>query len=1044
VVLRKWLVRGLVFSTLGGILAAGYVYQRWTNPGAVRRQVIGKLRELFPGADISLDSARLRLLGGIALSELRLTRRDDPDRAELAYLPSAILYHDKEQLLDGKLALRKVEMHRPRLRIVRRPDGSWNVTGIHSSRPGEAPMPTIVIQQGSILLEDQLVCPRSPAVEISEVGLTIVNDPGIGLTFTGEGKSSLLGTIQLRGTWRHDSHELIVHAQAAPIAVGPTLVRRLGRYCKDIAGPVKDLEGTGTLEADLTYRAGAATPWSHDVRIQLANGKVRHPLLPLPVEQLEAVVRCVNGHLTTERLTGRAGRASLNVSHGEVYRTSAGYVIEARGQIEHLLVNEELCACLPDKVKKFYEDYRPAGLIGVDFDLTRAAGKWDRQHWVLRPEGMSADFVKFPYALEQIRGRLDFTTHDKHTVVDLIGYTGSRPVTIRGTCDGEGNNVAVKIDIAGSSIPLDEKLIRALPPTFQSVARKFHLRGLGDIKARIQHAPGAEGFDNHYAVDVHHASLQWEPFPYPLDEVTGHLDIHPGYWELTRFHGVRNKGEFSVSGRSFPPRPGDPPLDGPIKVAVIGRNVQIDDDLKGAVQPFPCVSGAWNTFRPTGRMSFRAQVDRLPRQPQDLDVTMNVEGCSVEPLFFPYRLHDLSGQFHYGKNVLTAAGVNAQHGESRVQLPLAKVKLHPDGSYYADLTDLQANPLLPDDDLLRALPAPLQKPWEALRLQGPFALKTQLIVSQKGKPGVKPDIFWDGEIWLRDARMQVGLPLESVTGRVASRGRHTGDRIKAITGNIAFERATLLGLPFHDVHTKLDVYEKAPDVVVLGLQAPIFDGRVSGPARIEMGSTLRYELDLTASEIDLGAFGRHSAGPRSQMSGIMGGRLHLTGKGTGIASLEGNGSLDMPKGHLYNLPLLLDLLKFLGLRWPDRTAFDQAHAAFSIHGDRMSFSALELYGNAVSLHGQGDMKLDGSDVRLDFIPVWGRIEQVLPPVWQPLPSAIGKNLLLIEARGKLGTSKDLHFHKKPVPGLLVPLLQMRDRIARAAGSPAAKEADGAP
>jgi hypothetical protein len=227
---------------------------------------------------------------------------------------------------------------------------------------------------------------------------------------------------------------------------------------------------------------------------------------------------------------------------------------------------------------------------------------------------------------------------------------------------------------------------------------------------------------------------------------------------------------------------------------------------------------------------------------------------------------------------------------------------------------------------------------------------------------------------------------------------------------------------------KLDVYEKAPDVLVLGLRAPLFGGEVSGPVRVELNSTLRYEMDLTASQIKLDAFGRHNIGSDAQFSGMAGGRLHLIGKGTGVASLEGNGSLEIPRGRLYNLPLLLDLLKFLGLRWPDRTAFEQAGAVFSIHGDRVMFSQLELMGNAVSLHGRGDMKLDGTDVRLEFIPVWGRIETWLPRGWQPLPSAIGRNLLKIEVRGKVGKQKDLHFHRKPVPALTDPLLEMRDRI----------------
>ena len=51
---RKWLVRGLVFAVVSGLAAAGWLYQRWTNPSAVRRQVLAKLGTHFVGAQVSL------------------------------------------------------------------------------------------------------------------------------------------------------------------------------------------------------------------------------------------------------------------------------------------------------------------------------------------------------------------------------------------------------------------------------------------------------------------------------------------------------------------------------------------------------------------------------------------------------------------------------------------------------------------------------------------------------------------------------------------------------------------------------------------------------------------------------------------------------------------------------------------------------------------------------------------------------------------------------------------------------------------------------
>ena len=63
---------------------------------------------------------------------------------------------------------------------------------------------------------------------------------------------------------------------------------------------------------------------------------------------------------------------------------------------------------------------------------------------------------------------------------------------------------------------------------------------------------------------------------------------------------------------------------------------------------------------------------------------------------------------------------------------------------------------------------------------------------------------------------------------------------------------------------------------------------------------------------------------------------------------------------------------------------------------------LDLLGSAVSLGGKGEMDLDGSNLAMDFYAVWGHVTQMLPPGLRDVPPWLSKNLLLIEARGKLG------------------------------------------
>jgi hypothetical protein len=210
--------------------------------------------------------------------------------------------------------------------------------------------------------------------------------------------------------------------------------------------------------------------------------------------------------------------------------------------------------------------------------------------------------------------------------------------------------------------------------------------------------------------------------------------------------------------------------------------------------------------------------------------------------------------------------------------------------------------------------------------------------------------------------------------------------------------------------------------------ADYFGGQIYGPVRIEFGPRPRYKLNLTAAQVNLGKFGGHNFNDDG-FKGDAVGQLYLEGEGTEINGLKGNGRIDVPNGQMYNLPLLLDLLKFLGLHWPDRTAFEEMHAQFGIHGRRVHLRRLDLLGNAISLKGNGEFDLDGSDLQIDFYPTW-RFEQFLPPSVRRLPGDVSKNILTIEMRGKVGSNpdKELKFTKRWVPAVFDPLHTLQQRV----------------
>ncbi len=107
--LKHWLIRGGLLAALAVLGYAGWWARDWVSPDNVRAAVIGHVEQDFPGSEVRLGFARMRLLGGISVSDLALVRPDDP--ATFFESPAGVIFHEKEQLKRGRLVVRKIEFY---------------------------------------------------------------------------------------------------------------------------------------------------------------------------------------------------------------------------------------------------------------------------------------------------------------------------------------------------------------------------------------------------------------------------------------------------------------------------------------------------------------------------------------------------------------------------------------------------------------------------------------------------------------------------------------------------------------------------------------------------------------------------------------------------------------------------------------------------------------------------------------------------------------------------------------------------------------------
>jgi hypothetical protein len=1046
--MRKWLVRGLVYLLLGGLAAGGGLYALGTNPAAVRQLVVAGLADRFQHVAVSVDHARLRLLGGILVSELRLARNDGLDQRDFLYAPDVIFYHDKEHLLEGKLLVRKIELSRPQFRIVRERSGQLNLSDILSPPDLSERLPAVVLHQGTLVYEDRAAGPGA-LLEIRNVQLTLVNDPLPTLQVEGAGEIDLLGRVTFRATVHRASMSATVQLDLPDVPVGSDLMERAGRLCPDLAAHVAALTGRAEVHAHLQVRSDQV---GHRVTARLRDGRWCHPRLPAPLEKIDARVTCVDGRVSTATLTAASGPARLKVRLADLRLPAPGgpppdlddLVAEMDLAVSNLNVTDAVLKRLPENLRFLEGDFSPAGPISFSYRYRKAGPGPLVKEWLVEPQGMTGSYDKFRYPLNDVRGTIRLDTSGaplRDITLDLTGKAGDRPAALHGHIRGPKKTSEVVLDITAQDIPLDDRIYQALPLNARKVADQFLPEdryalavrpiGRGDVIAAVRRRQGEEEFERRYTVTFKDGRARYRHFPYTVEQVSGVLDLLPDHWECRGFHGLHDGGEIHVEGRSFRlPGPGGAPLRDRIRVAIQGRGIPMDAEFEHALAPGggeerKGLQRAWRTLKLAGRLNFSADVIDTPGQPQDIDVTVGVQGCTMKPTFFDYALEEVSGSVRYARGRVHLRGLKARHGPAELGLATGLIQLAPEGGFTAWLEGIDGKHLPPDADLMHALPEGLRRGIVPLALREQVELRDTQLTIVTSPSSLTPKVWWEGGVHFDHAVFRAGVEVGDAAGVFFCRGHFDGRRLRGVWGDVWLDRASVLGQPLTKVHGRMEILPDTPEVIRFrDLKADLFGGSVGGEARLELAPVFRYELTLEALGVQLDQFGRHNLGAAARSAQLQGparAAVYVYGEGADLSGLKGNGRVDVPQGKMGQLPVLLDLVKAFGLRVPDRTAFEEAHLIFGLEGPRVLVQQLDLYGNAISLRGQGGCDVTGSNLELDFTATMGRFTQLLPSAIDAIPQTISQQLLKIKMRGKLGKDSKLTFDKELVPGVMEPL-----------------------
>jgi hypothetical protein len=332
----------------------------------------------------------------------------------------------------------------------------------------------------------------------------------------------------------------------------------------------------------------------------------------------------------------------------------------------------------------------------------------------------------------------------------------------------------------------------------------------------------------------------------------------------------------------------------------------------------------------------------------------------------------------------------------------------------------------------------MQKMLERLQPSGTFNVINSSLSFEKQARSDRIAAAWD--VWLdcHQAALHGGLPLENITGAVRLIGRDD-DQSSYTAGELAIDSLIWKDLQFTNVRGPMWLDRS---VCLFGRRATTKQGQPSRPvtadayggslaadASLQHDGNTRYQIETAIGGADLNRFANERLGGPSQLRGTVSGRLSLEGAGNSSHALNGTGDLHIVDANIYELPVLVAMLKMLRNRTPDSTAFNQCDARFMVQGDDIHFHELNLLGDAVSLYGRGEANFDRT-LNLTFYSMVGPADLPIP-LWKSIAGQASEQMLQLKVDG---TTDQPQIHREALPAVNQVLDQIQNQLQAGAAN----------
>ena len=467
----------------------------------------------------------------------------------------------------------------------------------------------------------------------------------------------------------------------------------------------------------------------------------------------------------------------------------------------------------------FFDMYQPQGMVDAELEMSGNLSRLSESTMAGNANCKDAAFCynKFPYAIEQLTGRIDFTKNSV-TLNNLSGKHGEAQLFINGSCSDFGPNLKYAIRITSDNMPLDNDLYNVLKPRQKEFWSAFSPTGFAAIDFQLIRQTQTDK-ETKLAVELHGSEAVYRHFPYQLQNLTGRLLFNKNKVIFSDVVSLVSQRKITLNGK-IETRGADKPAMYDFLINV--NNVPLDATLETALTEKQ--KNLYEQFCPAGLADGLIKVSTQDSGHPTVTAGLSFKNTSLKLEQFPLPVSDITAKAIITPELINVKEFAGRYGNDSVSL---SGQIHLDQEYRQPLYQLaiKLKDTLLNDDLFNLLPGSLRKIISELKPEGRVNLSADL---KKESPTEPPNYSIILEC-LRDSVTipKLPYPLKNITGTLTINDNSIKLRdITAITdSNVPMDS----NLPTIKLNGEIFLADDTYSSVLLQLSAKdfIFDDRFS-------------------------------------------------------------------------------------------------------------------------------------------------------------------------------------------------------------------------